>query len=110
MPDTSGERWVTVVLARNPVDFRKWCSDHGKQERDPNFVMATAASVRGLKDARLEVTAEGMWRADIHQIMTALVPKLASDARAKLEAMGWAGEPPGAGTSELRTQRSFDRL
>ena len=107
MPD--GERWVTVVIARNPLDYRKWCEAHGKQERDPNFVMATAATVRGLKEARLEITNEGMWRPDIHQIMTALVPMLEAKARARLETMGWGGDPPGPGTGRLTTQRSFDR-
>lgn len=111
MPDTTGQRWVTLVIARNPLDYRKWCEAHGKNDRDPNFVMATPATARGLKDARLEITAEGMWRPDIHQLMTAIVPMLDANARKKLEAMGWGGDPPGPGGAGPRpTQRSFDRL
>ena len=109
MPDGT-ERWVTVVIARNPVDFRKWCEVHGKNERDPNFVMASAATVRQLKDARVEITPEGMWRPDIHQIMTTLVPMLEAKARQKVADMGWGGDPPGPGARQAPTQRSFDRL
>ncbi|MFA7296192.1 MAG: hypothetical protein WC211_03270 [Dehalococcoidia bacterium] len=110
MPDTSGPRWITLVIARNPIDYRKWCEAHGKNDRDPNFVMATPATARALKDARLEITDEGMWRPDIHQLMTAIVPMLDPTARKKLAAMGWGGDPPGPGAGPRPTQRSFDRL
>lgn len=105
------QRWVTMVVSRNPLDYRKWCEANGKSDRDPNYVMATVATARGLKDARLVVTPEGMWRPDIHQLMTALVPLLEAKARKQLETMGWGGEPPQAGAARSApTQRSFDRL
>jgi hypothetical protein len=86
----ASDRFVTVVLALNPVDFQHWCEAHGKNPRDRNFLMATPATARGLKNARLEVTPRGMWRADIHQLMTALVPMLDAPSVKKLAAMGWA--------------------
>jgi hypothetical protein len=84
------QRWVTVVIALNPLDYKQWCIDHGKNPGDRNFVMATPASIRGLRDARLEVTPQGMWRPDIHLLMKELVPGLDRSALQKLAAMGWA--------------------
>ncbi|MSP22196.1 MAG: hypothetical protein EXR66_04160 [Dehalococcoidia bacterium] len=87
----ANERFVTVVLALNPVDFQHWCEAHGKNPRDRNYLMATPATARGLKNARLEVTSRGMWRPDIHQLMTALVPMLDAPSQKKLQGMGWGG-------------------
>src|SRR5262245_39106287 len=73
---TGESRWVTLVLAFNAAEFNDWCKEHGKNPRDRNIVMATPASVRGLKNSRIEVAPRGMWRRDIHELMTALVPTL----------------------------------
>ena len=89
-PDAGAERRVTVVLALNPLDYQHWCEAHGKNPRDRNYLMATPATARGLKDAHLEVTAQGMWRPDIHVLMTALVPMLDAPSIKKLQGMGWA--------------------
>ena len=58
MSEAEEQRWVTVVIAVKAADFDQWCKDHGKNPRDRNFLMATPASARGLKDAHLEVTAK----------------------------------------------------
>lgn len=87
--DATGQRRVTVVLALNALDFQHWCEAHGKSPRDPNYLMATPATARGLHDAHLEVTSQGMWRPDIHVLMTALVPMLDAPSRKKLQGMGW---------------------
>ena len=86
------QRWVTVVLAFNAADFDQWCKANGKNARDRNLLMATPASVRGLHGARLEITSRGMWRADIHTLMVALVPMLDRPSQQRLQAMGW-GQP-----------------
>ena len=54
------ERTVTVVLALNPLDFQHWCEAHGKNPRDRNYLMATPATARGLRNARLEITTQGV--------------------------------------------------
>ena len=86
------QRRVTAVIAFNAADFDQWCKANGKNPRDRNLLMVTAASARGLKDAHLEVTSRGMWRLDIHQLMLTLVPLLDKPSRQKLEPMGW-GQP-----------------
>ena len=86
------ERIVTVVLALNALDFQHWCEAHGKNPRDRNYLMATPATARGLRNARLEITTQGMWRPDIHQLMTALVPMLDAPSTKRLQGMGW-GSP-----------------
>ncbi len=85
-------RRVTAVVAFNNADFQQWCTDNGKNARDRNLLMVTAASTRGLKDAHLEVTPRGMWRADIHVLMQALVPLLDKPSQRRLATMGW-GQP-----------------
>ncbi len=85
-------RRVTAVLALNNADFQQWCTDKGKNARDRNLLLVTPASIRGLKDAHLEVTARGMWRADIHVLMQALVPLLDKPSQRLLATMGW-GQP-----------------
>ena len=93
----SGEnRRVTAVIALNAADFDAWCKANGKNARDRNLLMATPATARGLKDAHLEVTPRGMWRADIHNLMLALVPLLDKPSRTKAEAMGWGQPVPNA--------------
>jgi hypothetical protein len=87
--EPSAQRTVTVVLALNPLDFEHWCEARGKNPRDRNYVMATPATARGLQGAHLEVTARGMWRPDIHVLMTALVPMLDAPSLKKLQGMGW---------------------
>ena len=90
---SAGEnRRVTLVLALTAAEFDQWCKANGKNPRDRNIVMATPASVRALKDAHLEVTARGMWRRDIHDLMLALVPTLDRPSVQRLAAMGW-GQP-----------------
>ena len=92
-PGSGGEqRRVTVVVALNAADFDQWCKDNGKNPRDRNYLLATPASARGLQNARLEVTARGMWRADIHALMVALVPMLDRPSQQRLATMGW-GQP-----------------
>ena len=86
------QRRVTAAIAFNATDFDGWCKANGKNARDRNILMATPATARGLKDAHLEITTRGMWRADIHALMVALVPLLDRPSRAKVEAMGW-GQP-----------------
>ena len=86
------QRWVTVVLALNAADFDLWCKANGKNARDRNLLMATPASIRGLQNARLEITSRGMWRADIHVLMLALVPMLDRPSQQRLQAAGW-GQP-----------------
>jgi len=86
------QRRVTAVLALNAADFDQWCKANGKNARDRNLLMATPATVRGLRDAHLEITSRGMWRADIHALMVALVPMLDRPSRQRVEAMGW-GQP-----------------
>ena len=88
--DPASQRTVTVVLALNPPDFQQWCEAHGKNPRDRNYLMATPATARGLHKAHLEVTARGMWRPDIHVLMTALVPMLDAPSLKKLQGMGWS--------------------
>jgi hypothetical protein len=83
------QRWVTVVLAFKAADFDQWCKDNGKNPRDRNFLMATPATVRGLQNARLEVTPRGMWRTDIRELMLALVPALDRPSQKRLQEMGW---------------------
>ena len=85
-------RRVTLVLALSAADFDQWCKDHGKSPRDRNIVMATAASVRSLHDAHLEIAPRGMWRRDIHDLMVALVPTLDRPSIQRVEGMGW-GQP-----------------
>lgn len=85
-------RRVTAVIAFNAADFDQWCKANGKSARDRNLLMATPATARGLKDAHLEITSRGMWRADIHPLMVALVPLLDRPSRVRVEAMGW-GQP-----------------
>ena len=87
--EPASERTVTVVLALNPLDFQHWCEAHGKNPRDRNYLMATPATARGLHNARLEITTQGMWRPDIHQLMTALVPMLDAPSTRRLQGMGW---------------------
>ncbi len=54
--------------------------------------MVTPATARGLKDAHLEITPRGMWRADIHDLMRGLVPLLDNPSRKRVASMGW-GQP-----------------
>lgn len=84
------QRWVTVVIALKSTDFDQWCKDKGKNPRDRNLLMATPATVRGLQNARLEVTPRGMWRADIHELMKTLAPGLDKPSQKRLADMGWA--------------------
>lgn len=91
--DPSTQRTVTVVLALNPLDFQHWCEARGKNPRDRNYLMATPATARGLHDAHLEITSQGMWRPDIHVLMTALVPMLDAPSVKKLQGMGWSTVP-----------------
>ncbi|MEX1022347.1 MAG: hypothetical protein WD058_04275 [Dehalococcoidia bacterium] len=86
------QRRVTAVVALNAADFAQWCTDNGKNPRDRNFLLATPSSTRGLKDAHLEITSRGMWRADIHLLMQGLVPLLDRPSQRRLAAMGW-GQP-----------------
>lgn len=72
------QRRLTVVVAFNAADFDQWCKVNGKNARDRNLLMATPASARGLQNAHIEITSRGMWRADIHALMVALVPMLES--------------------------------
>lgn len=88
------QRRVTAVIAFNAADFDAWCKANGKNPRDHNLLMVTAASARGLQNAHVEVTPRGMWRADIHQLMVALVPMLDRPSQAKLAAMGWGPPVP----------------
>lgn len=88
----SEQRRVTAVLALNPADFAQWCTDNGKNSRDRNLLMVTPASSRGLKDAHLEITPRGMWRADIHLLMQGLVPLLDKPSQRRVASMGW-GQP-----------------
>jgi hypothetical protein len=90
-PDSGSteQRWVTVVLAFKASDFDQWCKDHGKNPRDRNLLMATPATVRGLQNARLEITPRGMWRNDIRELMSALVPALDKPSQKRLADMGW---------------------
>ena len=90
------QRRVTVVIAFNAADFDGWCKANGKSARDRNILMATPATARGLKDAHVEITSRGMWRADIHTLMVALVPLLDRPSRARVEAMGWGQPVPNA--------------
>ena len=87
--NSTDQRWVTVVLAAKASDFDQWCKDHGKNPRDRNLLMATPATVRGLQNARLEITPRGMWRADIRELMAALVPALDRPSQKRLQDMGW---------------------
>lgn len=89
---TTENRRVTLVLALTAADYDQWCKDNGKSPRDRNIVMATPASVRTLKDAHLEITARGMWRRDIHELMVALVPTLDRPSVQRVAGMGW-GQP-----------------
>ncbi len=92
-PGAGGEqRRVTAVIAFNAADFDQWCKASGKNPRDRNILMATPATARGLANAHLEVTARGMWRADIHNLMVALVPLLDKPSQQKVAGMGW-GQP-----------------
>ena len=93
--EPTAERRVTVVIARSALDFQHWCEEHGKNPRDRNYLMATPATARGLREAHLELTAEGMWRPDIHVLMTNLVPLLDRPSRKRLQDLGWGGDPPG---------------
>jgi hypothetical protein len=86
------QRRVTAVLALNAAEFAQWCTDNGKTPRDRNFLMVTPSSTRGLKDAHLEITPRGMWRADIHGLMQALVPLLDRPSQRRVATMGW-GQP-----------------
>ena len=86
------QRRVTAVIAFNASDFDAWCKANGKNARDRNLLMATPATARGLQNAHLEITGRGMWRADIHNLMVALVPLLDRPSRVRVEAMGW-GQP-----------------
>ena len=88
------QRWVTVVIALNNVDYQQWCKENGKNPSDRNFLLATPATARGLQNAHLEVTAQGMWRPDIHQLMVALVPVLDRASLQKLAGIGWARPAP----------------
>ncbi|RJQ11387.1 MAG: hypothetical protein C4558_03465 [Dehalococcoidia bacterium] len=83
---------VTAVLALNNTEFAQWCADHGKSARDRNILMITPATTRNLKDAHLEITPRGMWRADIHILMQGLVPALDAPSQRRLGGMGW-GQP-----------------
>lgn len=83
------QRWVTVVIALKSTDFDQWCKDNGKNPRDRNLLLATPATVRGLQNARLEVTPQGMWRKDIHELMTTLAPGLDKPSQKRLREMGW---------------------
>lgn len=83
---------VTAVLALNTLDFEQWCTENGKNPRDRNFLMVTPSSTRGLKDAHLEITPRGMWRADIHALMQGLVPLLDRPSQKRVASMGW-GQP-----------------
>lgn len=85
-------RRLTAVLALTAADFTQWCADNGKNQRDRNLLMVTLASVRGLSDAHLEITPRGMWRADIHELMKALVPVLDRPSQKRVASMGW-GQP-----------------
>lgn len=93
---TEQQRRVTAVIAFNAADFDGWCKANGKNPRDRNLLMATPATARGLKDAHVEITSRGMWRADIHNLMVALIPLLDRPSRNRLEAMGWGPPVPGA--------------
>jgi len=53
---SADQRWVTVVVALKSSDFDQWCKDNGKNQRDRNLLLATPGSVRGLQNARLEIT------------------------------------------------------
>jgi len=86
------QRRVTAVLALNAAEFAQWCTDNGKNPRDRNFLMVTPASTRGLQDAHLEIAPRGMWRADIHVLMQALVPLLDRPSQRRVATMGW-GQP-----------------
>ena len=86
---TGEQRWVTVVIALKAADFDQWCKDNGKNPRDRNLLLATPGSVRGLQKARLEITPRGMWRPDIRELMTALVPVLDKPSQKRLAEMGW---------------------
>jgi hypothetical protein len=86
------QRRVTAVVALNAADFAQWCTENGKNPRDRNYLLVTPASTRGLKDAHLEITPRGMWRADIHVLMQALVPLLDRPSQKRLASMGW-GQP-----------------
>ena len=86
------QRRVTVVVAFNAADFDQWCKASGKNARDRNLLMATPASARGLQNAHLEITSRGMWRADIHVLMVALVPMLDRPSQQRLAGAGW-GQP-----------------
>lgn len=86
---TGEQRWVTVVIALKAADFDQWCKDHGKNPRDRNLLMATPGSVRGLQNARLEITPRGMWRTDIRELMSALVPVLDKQSQKRVAEMGW---------------------
>jgi hypothetical protein len=88
------QRRVTAVIAFNAADFDAWCKANGKNPRDRNLLMVTAASARGLQNAHVEVTPRGMWRADIHQLMVNLVPMLDKPSQNKLAAMGWGPPVP----------------
>lgn len=83
------QRWVTVVIALKAADFDQWCKENGKNPRDRNFLMATPATVRGLQNARVEITPRGMWRADIRELMAALVPVSDRPSQKRLQEMGW---------------------
>ncbi|MFA7248164.1 MAG: hypothetical protein WC273_00860 [Dehalococcoidia bacterium] len=89
---TGEQRRVTAVVAFNAADFDQWCKANGKNPRDRNLLMVTAATARGLQNAHLEVTGRGMWRADIHALMVALVPMLDRPSQQRLAGMGW-GQP-----------------
>lgn len=95
-PGGGEQRRVTAVIAFNASDFDNWCKASGKSARDRNILMATPATARGLKDAHLEITARGMWRADIHNLMVALVPLLDRPSRVRVEGMGWGQPVPNA--------------
>ncbi len=104
--DAATERRITVVLALNALDYQHWCEAHGKNARDPNYIMATPATARGLRNAHFEMTAQGMWRADIHVLMTQLVPMLDAPSVKKLAGMGWARAQPHTPTVDApRTAR-----
>lgn len=83
------QRRLTVVVALNAAEFAQWCQANGKNARDRNLLMATPASVRGLQGAHLEITPRGMWRADIHALMAALIPMLDKPSQRRMTEAGW---------------------
>lgn len=92
--DASEQRRLTVVIAFNASEYDQWCKANGKNARDRNLLMATPATARGLKNAHLEIAPRGMWRADIHALMVALVPMLDRPSQQRLAAAGWGPPVP----------------